>query len=62
MTTLDRRLRRLAARRAPPTDEAAAIEAAGGQVRLVPGDPALMKLTYPEDFHMAEAPAGSALA
>ena len=45
---------------APPTDEAAAIEAAGGQVSLVPGDPALMKLTYPEDFHMAEALAGSA--
>ena len=45
---------------APPTDEAVAIEAAGGRVKLVPGDPALMKLTYPEDFDMAEALAGSA--
>ncbi len=43
-----------------PTDEAAVIEAAGGRVRLTPGDPALMKLTYPEDFAMAEALAGSA--
>jgi len=42
-----------------PTDEAAVIEAAGGRVRLTPGDPALMKLTYPEDFHMAEALVGS---
>jgi 2-C-methyl-D-erythritol 4-phosphate cytidylyltransferase/2-C-methyl-D-erythritol 2,4-cyclodiphosphate synthase len=39
----------------PPTDEAAAVQAAGGRVRLVPGDPRLMKLTYPEDFAMAEA-------
>ncbi|HUO20898.1 MAG TPA: bifunctional 2-C-methyl-D-erythritol 4-phosphate cytidylyltransferase/2-C-methyl-D-erythritol 2,4-cyclodiphosphate synthase [Caulobacteraceae bacterium] len=45
---------------APPTDEAVVIEAAGGRVRLVTGDPALMKLTYPEDFDMAEAIAGSA--
>ena len=44
----------------PPTDEAVALEAAGGRVRLVPGDPALLKLTYPEDFDMAEALAGSA--
>jgi 2-C-methyl-D-erythritol 4-phosphate cytidylyltransferase/2-C-methyl-D-erythritol 2,4-cyclodiphosphate synthase len=29
-------------------------------VRLVPGDPALIKLTYPEDFDMAETLAGSA--
>jgi 2-C-methyl-D-erythritol 4-phosphate cytidylyltransferase/2-C-methyl-D-erythritol 2,4-cyclodiphosphate synthase len=42
----------------PPTDEAVVIEAAGGRVRLTPGDPALMKLTYPEDFDMAEALAG----
>ncbi len=45
---------------APPTDEAVVIEAAGGRVQLVPGDPLLMKLTYPEDFHMAEALAGAA--
>lgn len=37
------------------TDEAAAVERAGGRVRLIPGDPRLMKLTYPEDFAMAEA-------
>ncbi|PZO05816.1 MAG: bifunctional 2-C-methyl-D-erythritol 4-phosphate cytidylyltransferase/2-C-methyl-D-erythritol 2,4-cyclodiphosphate synthase [Alphaproteobacteria bacterium] len=38
-----------------PTDDAAVIEADGGTVVLVEGDPALMKLTYPEDFAMAEA-------
>jgi len=39
----------------PPTDEAAVVERAGGRVRLVEGDARLMKLTYPEDFAMAEA-------
>jgi len=43
-----------------PTDDAAAVEAAGGKVVAAPGDPALMKLTYPEDFAMAEALAGQA--
>jgi 2-C-methyl-D-erythritol 4-phosphate cytidylyltransferase / 2-C-methyl-D-erythritol 2,4-cyclodiphosphate synthase len=43
-----------------PTDEAMVIERAGGQVALVPGDPALAKLTYPEDFAMAEQLAGAA--
>ncbi|QQQ19093.1 bifunctional 2-C-methyl-D-erythritol 4-phosphate cytidylyltransferase/2-C-methyl-D-erythritol 2,4-cyclodiphosphate synthase [Brevundimonas vitis] len=38
-----------------PTDEAEVIRRHGGHVRLVPGDPRLMKLTYPEDFAMAEA-------
>jgi 2-C-methyl-D-erythritol 4-phosphate cytidylyltransferase/2-C-methyl-D-erythritol 2,4-cyclodiphosphate synthase len=38
-----------------PTDDAAVIERAGGRVALAPGDPMLMKLTYPEDFVMAEA-------
>ncbi|WP_269513365.1 bifunctional 2-C-methyl-D-erythritol 4-phosphate cytidylyltransferase/2-C-methyl-D-erythritol 2,4-cyclodiphosphate synthase [Brevundimonas subvibrioides] len=38
-----------------PTDDAAVVERDGGTVRLVPGDPRLMKLTYPEDFDMAEA-------
>ena len=37
-----------------PTDDAAVIEAAGGRIALAPGDPMLMKLTYPEDFDMAE--------
>ncbi|MDB5454082.1 MAG: bifunctional 2-C-methyl-D-erythritol 4-phosphate cytidylyltransferase/2-C-methyl-D-erythritol [Caulobacteraceae bacterium] len=42
------------------TDDAAVVEAAGGKVVAVPGDPMLMKLTYPEDFAMAEALAGAA--
>lgn len=37
------------------TDEATVVERAGGRVRLVDGDPRLMKLTFPEDFAMAEA-------
>ena len=37
------------------TDDAAVVEAAGGRVVGIPGDPRLMKLTYPEDFAMAEA-------
>ena len=43
-----------------PTDEAIVLERAGGEVTLVPGDPALAKLTYPEDFAMAELIAGAA--
>jgi 2-C-methyl-D-erythritol 4-phosphate cytidylyltransferase/2-C-methyl-D-erythritol 2,4-cyclodiphosphate synthase len=43
-----------------PTDEAMVVERAGGAVALVPGDPALAKLTYPEDFIMAEQLAGAA--
>lgn len=43
-----------------PTDDLAAVEAAGGRVRLTAGDPRLMKLTHPEDFAMAEALAGAA--
>ena len=42
-----------------PTDDAAVLERAGGRVRLTRGDPMLMKLTYPEDFPMAEALAGA---
>lgn len=38
-----------------PTDDASVMEHAGGRVRLVPGDTRLMKLTWPEDFAMAEA-------
>ncbi len=37
------------------TDETIVIRRAGGTVRVVPGEPRLMKLTYPEDFAMAEA-------
>lgn len=37
-----------------PTDDAAVVEQDGGHVRLVEGDPRLMKLTWPEDFAMAE--------
>ncbi|HEX5379299.1 MAG TPA: bifunctional 2-C-methyl-D-erythritol 4-phosphate cytidylyltransferase/2-C-methyl-D-erythritol 2,4-cyclodiphosphate synthase [Phenylobacterium sp.] len=43
-----------------PTDDAAVVERAGGRVALAPGDPMLMKLTYPEDFEMAERLAGQA--
>ena len=39
----------------PATDEATVVQRAGGRVRLVDGDPRLMKLTFPEDFAMAEA-------
>ena len=39
---------------AEPTDDAQVVERAGGRVALVAGDPMLMKLTYPEDFTMAE--------
>ena len=40
------------------TDDAAAVERTGGRVAITAGDPMLMKLTYPEDFAMAEALAG----
>ena len=43
-----------------PTDDAVVVERAGGKVVATPGDPMLMKLTYPEDFDMAEALAGQA--
>lgn len=43
-----------------PTDDAAVVERAGGRVRLTPGDPRLMKLTYPEDFALVGALAGAA--
>ena len=42
-----------------PTDDASVMERAGGGVAMTPGDPMLMKLTYPEDFLMAEHLAGS---
>jgi len=37
-----------------PTDDASVMERAGGHVAMVPGDPMLMKLTFPEDFLLAE--------
>lgn len=45
---------------AEPTDDAQVVEAVGGRVVIAPGDPLLMKLTYPEDFAMAERLAGAA--
>lgn len=44
-----------------PTDDAAVVEADGGRVALTAGDPRLMKLTFPEDFEMAERLAGGAM-
>jgi len=43
-----------------PTDDAQVVEAAGGRIAIAPGDPLLLKLTYPEDFAMAERLAGAA--
>ena len=43
-----------------PTDDAAVLERSGGRVALTAGDPMLMKVTYPEDFPMAERLAGGA--
>ena len=43
-----------------PTDDAQVVEAHGGRVAIAPGDPMLLKLTYPEDFEMAERLAGAA--
>ena len=37
-----------------PTDDASVMERVGGRIAMVAGDPMLMKLTYPEDFVMAE--------
>jgi 2-C-methyl-D-erythritol 4-phosphate cytidylyltransferase/2-C-methyl-D-erythritol 2,4-cyclodiphosphate synthase len=43
-----------------PTDDGQVVERHGGRVVVAPGDPMLMKLTYPEDFAMAETLAGRA--
>ncbi|HEY0601075.1 bifunctional 2-C-methyl-D-erythritol 4-phosphate cytidylyltransferase/2-C-methyl-D-erythritol 2,4-cyclodiphosphate synthase [Brevundimonas sp.] len=40
---------------AAPTDDVEVARAAGQAVAMVAGDPRLMKLTFPEDFAMAEA-------
>ncbi len=42
------------------TDDLALVELSGGRIELTAGDPMLMKLTYPEDFVMAETLAGGA--
>jgi 2-C-methyl-D-erythritol 4-phosphate cytidylyltransferase/2-C-methyl-D-erythritol 2,4-cyclodiphosphate synthase len=42
-----------------PTDDAQVVEAIGGRVAIALGDSLLMKLTYPEDFAMAERLAGA---
>lgn len=42
-----------------PTDDSSVVERDGGVVAMVDGDPMLMKLTYPEDFLMAERLAGA---
>ncbi len=44
------------------TDDAQVMERTGAGIALIPGDPMLMKLTYPEDFAMAETLAGAARA
>ena len=43
-----------------PTDDAQGGERFGGRIVLTPGDPMLMKATYPEDFDMMERLAGAA--
>ncbi len=43
-----------------PTDDAQVVAGVGGKVVLTPGDPLLFKLTYPEDFVMAERLAAGA--
>ncbi len=48
------------AQTATATDDAALIEQAGGVVRIVRGDPRLMKITHPEDFAMIQQLAGAA--
>ena len=48
-------LRAAHAGEAEATDDAALIEAAGGSVVVVPGDPANLKLTHPHDLVVARA-------
>jgi len=44
---------------ADATDDAALVEAAGGRVVVVPGDPANIKITHPEDLVIAAALLGT---
>ena len=39
----------------PSTDDAALVEAAGGEVRMILGNPENLKVTRPEDVPVAEA-------
>jgi 2-C-methyl-D-erythritol 4-phosphate cytidylyltransferase len=48
-------LRRAHASGGEATDDAALVEAAGGTVRVVPGDPANLKVTTPSDLALASA-------
>jgi 2-C-methyl-D-erythritol 4-phosphate cytidylyltransferase len=48
-------LRAAHAEGAEATDDAALVEAAGGRVVVVPGDPANLKLTHPEDLLVLRA-------
>lgn len=48
-------LEKAAAQGLPVTDEASAMEAQGRAPRLVPGSAQNFKITYPEDFALAEA-------
>lgn len=52
------RLRAAHAAQAEGTDDAALVEAIGGRVVVVPGDPANIKITRPEDLELARRRAG----
>ena len=57
--TINEQIQRQIADLVDPID-AAVVERAGGRIVLTPGDQRLLKLTYPEDFAMAELLAGGA--
>jgi 2-C-methyl-D-erythritol 4-phosphate cytidylyltransferase len=48
-------LRSAHANGADATDDAALVEEVGGSIRVVPGDPANLKITHPDDLIIAEA-------
>ncbi len=57
-TILEEHLRALRRGDSTHTDDSLLLEAAGKTVRVVPGDPLNLKITFPEDLPMAEAIAG----
>jgi 2-C-methyl-D-erythritol 4-phosphate cytidylyltransferase len=57
-TILEEHLKALSRGDATHTDDSLLLEAAGKTVRVVPGDPMNLKITFPEDLPMAEAIAG----